>query len=147
AVGRPDGMPLEIDALDLGLHEPLARVRDRQPERVRDRVWRQLARRDLIEERREQVVVVAVDERELHLSRPQQTLELPIEMEAGETAADHDDAFRHQFGRPAVSSRASSWRYAWVIGSSASSSLARVRRSRAAPRFPARSCANPASAR
>ena len=147
AVRGPHGLALEVHAFHLGLHEALAGVRDRQPQRVRDRMRRELAGRDLIEERREQVVVVAVDEGELDLARPDETFELSHEVEAGEAAADHDDPFRHQFGRPAVSTRASSCRYAWVIGSSASSSLASISRSRAASRSPARRCANPASAR
>src|SRR5205823_14249051 len=96
----------------------------------------------------EQVVVVPIEERELCLAPPQDWLEPPDEMEAGESASHHDDAPRHQFARPATcSTRASSWRYACVIGSSASSSLACARRSRAAFKLPARSCANPASAR
>jgi len=89
----------------------LVGVRDRQTERIRHRVRRQLARRDLIQERREEVVVVAVDERDLGLARPQYSFEPPHQVEAGEPTADHDDRLRHQFGRPtADSNRASSCR-------------------------------------
>ena len=148
AVGGLDRLTFDVDGFHIGLHESLAGMCDRETQRVGDSMRRQLPGGDLIEERGEQVVVVAIEERQLDLAWPHQALQPPNEMQARETTADHDDPLRHQFGFPtACSTRASSVRYACVIGSAASSSFASASRSRAAFRFPARSCAKPASAR
>jgi hypothetical protein len=69
----------------------------------------ELARRDLVEQRREQVVVLPVEERELGFARAQDPLEAPDEMQPGEPTTDDDDLLGHQLDRGADSIRSSSW--------------------------------------
>ena len=73
---------------------------------------RELAGADLVEERREEVIVLTVDERDRHLSGLKAPLEAAHEMKAAEPSAEYDDLLRAaQFGLPeAASTRSSSAR-------------------------------------
>jgi len=84
---------------------------DRLAEWIRDRVWRELAGRHLIEKGGEQVIVVPVQQGEVDLARAEEAVEPPDQMEAGESATDDDDPLRHQLTVPtAASTRTSSSR-------------------------------------
>src|SRR5919204_161016 len=104
-ISRRHEPSVETDAHHFGLQEVKARRRGRIAQRIRDRVRRKLTGRDLVEERREQVVVLAVDDRDVGLAGSQQALELANEMEAREPTAEHDDALGlGQFGRASPAS-------------------------------------------
>src|SRR5947208_14563458 len=147
AVGSADSTMLEIDRRHLALYEFEARGRGRVAQWIGDGVRRKLAGAHLIEQWREEVVVLAVDESDRRLMT-QMPLEPADEVQTRKAAAEHHDALgRTQFALPdAASMRSSSARYARVRGSSASIVLAMRSRSRAASRSPARRCAKPASA-
>src|SRR5439155_26036769 len=110
AVRGPDGAPLDVDRLDLGLHEPVSREHGRDAERIGDRVRRQLAGRDLVKERGEEVIVLPIDERQLDALAGQTMLERADQVQSREAAADDDNtlALRAQFGLSAVASTRSS---------------------------------------
>src|SRR2546430_490654 len=148
AVGRADSTMLEIDRRHLALYELEACGRGRVAQWIGDGVRWKLSRAHLIEQWREEVVVLAVDESDRRLLTMETALEPADEVESRKAAAEHHDALgRTQFALPdAASTRSSSARYARVRGSSASIVLAMRSRSRAAPRSPARRCAKPASA-
>src|SRR5437867_2168258 len=65
----------------------------------RHRVGRQLAGRDLVEQRCEEREVGAVDQRDLRLAGPQALLQVTDEVQTAEPAAHDDDALRHSSGR------------------------------------------------
>ena len=110
AVLGPHDLLLDVDGLDFRTQESEPGFRERHAQRVRDRVRRKLARRDLIEEWREQREVRAVDERDLRLAAPEVLLQMTNEMEPSEPAAHDDDALRHELFATSACSRSSSSR-------------------------------------
>src|SRR5258708_5201427 len=88
--------PLEIDARDVGEQEVrIAQGPDQLPHRSRDLTGVEHCRGDLVEQRREEVVVVAVDEQ--HVDR--RPLQGPSAGEAAEAGArDHDPRPSHFAG-------------------------------------------------
>jgi hypothetical protein len=138
AVFGPHRLPLDVDGLDLGAEKAEAGPGERYSQRIGDRVRRELARRDLIEQRSEKREVGAIDERDIGLAGPETVLEVTHEVQSAETPANDEDVLGHGPFATADCTRSSSSRYARVIGSPASSALACSRRSRAAARSPAR---------
>src|SRR5258706_8920524 len=90
AVGELDDplLGVEVDRLAEEHGHVLAAPED-APERLRDLARRQRARRDLVEQRLEQVVVVAVNERDVEPIVATETLR---GVQPGEAAADDDDS-------------------------------------------------------
>src|SRR4029079_3742905 len=148
AIGGPASAALHVYRCHLALKEVIAGGRGRVAKWIGDGMGRKLAGAHLIKERREEVVILPIDERDRDLAGTKAPLESAHEMQAAEPAAEHDDLFRRaQLGFPeAASTRSSSARYARVNGSAESIALAMRSRSRAASRSPARRCAKPASA-
>ena len=101
---------LDVDRQGLGPKETEAGFRERHAQRIRDGVGRQLAGRDLVEQRCEEREVGAVDQRDLRLAGPQALLEMTDEVQTAEAATDYDDALRHVPFPTVACTRSSSWR-------------------------------------
>ena len=88
AVVEPDDPPSGVEASHGALTKPdIGRAAEDPPERVGDVGGIQQRRRDLVQERREQVIVVGVHEEHVH----RLAVEPPGAGEAAEASADDDD--------------------------------------------------------
>ena len=86
-----DHVAYQVDRAHLALHELESDRGGRVAEWVRDRMRRQLAGGDLIEERGEEVVVLPVDQCDLRFARFEQALEPADQVQPTESTADDDD--------------------------------------------------------
>ena len=112
AVGRADAPALEIDRRDLALQELESGRRRRVAQRVGHGMRRKLAGAHLIEQGREKVIVLPIDQRDRGFPAMQASLEAPDEVQTREPAAEHHDLLgRAQFAFPdSASTRSSSAR-------------------------------------
>ncbi len=112
AVGGADPAAVEVDRRHLTLEKVVARRSGRVAERIGDGMRRQLAGAHLIEQRREEVIVLPVDERHRGLAGVKPPLEPADEVQAAEPATEYHDLLRRaQFAFPeAASTRSSSAR-------------------------------------
>ena len=86
-----DHVAYQVDRAHLALHELESHRGGRVAEWIRDRMRRQLAGGDLIEERGKEVVVLPVDQCDLRFAWLEQALEPADQVQPTESTADDDD--------------------------------------------------------